>query len=49
MTDFTRTTWSPLAAAWTEDGIFRAACLALFDSEVRAALRRSGKVLALQA
>jgi len=48
MTDFTRLMCPPPAADWTDDGIFRAAYLALFDTEDRAALRRAGKVLAQQ-
>ena len=49
MTDFTRLMCPPPPADWTEDGIFRAAFLALFDNQDRAALRRAGKVLAIQA
>jgi hypothetical protein len=49
MTDFTRLMCLPPPADWTNDGIFRAAYLALFDTEDRAALRRAGKALAVQA
>lgn len=37
------------AADWTEDGIYRAAYLSLFDAEDREALLRVGRVLASQA
>lgn len=48
MTDFTRLVCTPPPAHWTDDGIYRAAYLALFDTEDRDALRRAGKVLAQQ-
>jgi hypothetical protein len=39
----------PSAVDWTDDGIFRAAYLSLYDCEDREVLRRAGVILACQA